>query len=151
MPARLTGGGIGGADETGRSFLRMSPEALDPVAVAERAFASWTGVPFLLAILKGLDAAGGECESRAACEVGREGRGESIGGCMSPGGDLGDWTVTLGGERVRERVGDLGGEKATMDVGRGFVLLHGARSEEERGVGLPLPLRSLTLGEERST
>lgn len=150
FPARLTGGGIGGADEIVRSCLRVSPDILDPVTVAERGFASWTGVPFLLAGLKGLVAAGGECESSAACEVGREGRGERIGGVMPPG-DLGDWTVTLGGERVRERVGDLGGEKATIDVGRGLELLHGARNDEERGVGLPFPLSSLTLGEVLST
>jgi len=73
-----------------------------------------------------------------------------MGGVQPPGGDLGDWTVTLGGERVRERVGDLGGEKATMEVGRGLGLLQGARRAKERGVGLPCALRWLTVGEERS-
>lgn len=77
-----------------------------------------------------------------------------MGGVMPPGGDLGDWTVTLGGERVRERVGDLGGEKATMDVGRGLELalelVQGARRVEERGVGLPFALSWLTLGEDLS-
>lgn len=147
FPARLTGGGIGGADETGRSGLRDSPDTLDPVAVAESGFASGPGVPFRLAILKGFDAADGEGESSAACDLGRDGRGERMGGVMPPGGDLGDWTVSLGGERVRERVGERGGEKATMEVGRGLELLHGARRVEERGVGLPLPARSVTLGD----
>lgn len=140
FPARLTGGGIGGAEAVGRSFFRGSPETLEPVAVAERGFASGPGVPFLLAILKGLEPfeeAAGDGESRAACDFGRDGRGERMGGVMFAGGDRGDWTVTLGGERVRERVGDLGGEKATMDVGRGLGLLQGARSVDERGVGLP--------------
>ena len=150
FPARLTGGGIGGADAVGRSFLRGSPEILEPVAVAESGFASRPGVPFLLAILNGLDSTGGEGESSAACEVGREGRGERIGGVLLAGGDLGDCTVTLGGDCVRDRVGDLGGEKATMDVGRGLGLVHGARSVEERGVGLPVPLKPATLGEDLS-
>lgn len=149
LPARLTGGGMGGADAVGRSFLRGSPDTLEPVAVAESGFASGPGVPFLLPNFQGFDTTGGEGESSAAWDVGRDGRGERMGGVILAGGDLGDWTVTLGGERVRERVGDLGGEKATMDVGRGLGLLHGARSVDDRGVGLPLPLSSLTLGEVR--
>lgn len=150
FPARLTGGGIGGAEAVGRSLLRGSPGTLDPVVVADSGFASRPGVPFLLTILKGFEpfgAADGEGESRAACDFGREGRGERMGGVMLAGGDLGDWTVTLGGERVRDLVGERGGEKATMEVGRGLGLLHGARRVEERGVGLPLPLNSTTLGE----
>lgn len=147
FPARLTGGGMGGADAVGLSPLRESPDVLEPVAVAESDLTSVPGVPFRLAVLKVLEATG---ESSAAWGVGREGRGERMGGVQPPGGDLGDWTVTLGGERVRERVGDLGGEKATMDVGRGLGLLQGARRVEERGVGLPCALRWLTLGEERS-
>lgn len=151
FPARLTGGGIGGADDVGRSFLRESPDMLEPVNVAESGFASRLGVPFLLAIESGFDATGVEGESSAACDLGREGRGDSMGGVKPAGGDLGDCTVTLGGDRVRARVGDLGGEKAIMDDGRGLELPHGARSVEARGVGLPFPLRSLTLGEAPST
>lgn len=150
FPARLTGGGIGGADAVGRSFLRGSPDMLEPVAVAESGFASKPGVPFLLVTLNGFDTTGGEGEPRAACDFGREGRGERMGGVMLAGGDLGDCTVTLGGDRVRERAGDLGGEKATIDVGRGLEWLHGARSVDERGVGFPFPLRSVTLGDVRS-
>ena len=61
--------------------------------------------------------------------------------CAPPsdlGGDLGESTVTFGGDLV----GDLGGEKAIMDVGRGFPLLfHGMRpSVLERGVTEPDPL-----------
>jgi hypothetical protein len=150
LPARFTGGGMGGAEAVGRSFLRGSPDTLDPVAVADKGFASGPGVPFLLPSFQGFDTIGVEGESSAACDVGRDGRGERIGGVRFAGGDLGELTVTLGGERVRERVGDRGGEKATMDVGRGLGLLQGARSVEDRGVGLPLLLRSVTLGEVRS-
>lgn len=148
FPARLTGGG---AEDTGRSFLRDSPDMLEPVNAAESGFASGPGVPFLLAIESGFDATGVEGESSAACDLGREGRGDSMGGVKPAGGDLGDCTVTLGGDRVRARVGDRGGEKAIMDDGRGLELPHGARSVEARGVGLPFPLRSLTLGEAPST
>lgn len=150
LPARLTGGGMGGAEAVGRSLFRGSPAVLEPVGVAESGFASGAGVPFLLANFQGLDVTGVDGESRAACDVGRDGRGERIGGARFAGGDLGELTVTLGGERVRERVGERGGEKATMDVGRGLGWLQGARRVEERGVGLPLLLRSLTLGEVRS-
>ena len=147
FPARLTGGG---ADAIGRSFLRRSPEMLEPVTVAESDFGSNPGVPFLLAILNGFDATAGEGESSAACDIGRDGRGERMGGVLLAGGDLGDCTRTLGGDRVRDRVGDLGGEKATIDVGRGLVLLQGARSVDDRGVGLPFPVKSVTLGDVRS-
>lgn len=37
-------------------------------------------------------------------------------------------------------VGDVGGEKATMDVGLGFELFHGMRTVFERGVTDPVPL-----------
>ena len=141
---------MGGAEEVGRSLLRGSPVELEPVAVADRGFASGPGVPFLLPNFQFLDAAGGDGESRAACEVGREGRGERMDGARFAGGDLGELTVTFGGERVRDRVGERGGEKATIEVGRGLGLLHGARRVEERGVGLPLLVRSVTLGEVRS-
>jgi hypothetical protein len=150
LPARFTGGGMGGADAVGRSFLRGSPDTLEPVAVADSGFASGPGVPFLLPNFHDFDTTGVEGESSAACDFGRDGRGERIGGARFAGGDLGELTVSFGGERVRERVGDLGGEKATMDVGRGLGLLQGARSVDDRGVGLPLLLRSLTLGEVRS-
>lgn len=53
------------------------------------------------------------------------------------GGDLGDCTMTLGGDLV----GDLGGEKAIIDVGRGFPLFHGMRPNVlDRGVTEPVPL-----------
>lgn len=61
------------------------------------------------------------------------------------GGDLGDCTVTLGGDLV----GDLGGEKAIMEMGLGFGLLHGIRRVLARGVAEPTPLKSVTLGEVR--
>lgn len=66
FPARLTGGGMGGAEATGLSLWRTSPDTLDPVAVAESDLISAPGVPFLLAILKGFDTAAGEGESSAA-------------------------------------------------------------------------------------
>ena len=46
-------------------------------------------------------------------------------------------------------MGDLGGEKATMDVGLGFGLLHGMRTVFPRGVTVPAPLKSATLGAAR--
>ena len=55
------------------------------------------------------------------------------------GGDRGDWTVTFGGDL--DLVGDLGGEKAIMDVGLGFGLPQSERPRVlERGVTVPLPL-----------
>lgn len=143
FPARLTGGGMDGAEAVGRSPFWGSPGCAEPVVVAESGFASSPEVPFLLAVLNSLEPferAGREGESSAACDSGAEGRGERTGGFECGGGDLGDWTMTLGGDRVRERVGERGGDKATMDVGRGLGLLHGARSMDERGVGLPSPL-----------
>lgn len=77
----------------------------------------------------------GDGESRTACEVGRDGRGERIGESKDLGGDFGDCTVTFGGDLV----GDLGGEKATIDVGLGFGLLHGIRTVLARGVTVPTP------------
>lgn len=63
---------------------------------------------------------------------------------MDLGGDRGDCTVTFGGDLV----GDLGGEKAIMEVGRGFPLLQGMRpSVLERGVTEPVPLKSATFSE----
>jgi hypothetical protein len=79
-------------------------------------------------------------EPNAACEVGREGRGESTWdpGPGDFGGDFGDCTVTFGGDLL---VGDLGGEKAIMDVGLGFGVLHGIRpTVPARGVTVPAPL-----------
>ena len=62
------------------------------------------------------------------------------------GGDLGDCTVTFGGDL--DLVGDLGGEKAIIEVGRGFPLLHGMRPRVlDRGVTEPVPLKSATLSE----
>jgi hypothetical protein len=94
FPARLTGGGMGGAEEVGRSPLRGSPETLEPVGVAESGLMSPPGVPFLLVILNGLGvfdvAEEGVGDSRAACDLGRDGRGERMGGVMLAGGDLGD-------------------------------------------------------------
>jgi hypothetical protein len=58
---------------------------------------------------------------------------------------LGDCMVTFGGDL---RVGDLGGEKAIIDVGLGFGVLHGIRpTVPARGVTVPAPLYSATLGE----
>jgi|SRR5690242_7792328 len=51
FPARLTGGGIGGADAVGLSPFRESPDMLEPVAVAESDLTSVPGVPFRLAVL----------------------------------------------------------------------------------------------------
>jgi hypothetical protein len=53
----------------------------------------------------------------------------------------------LGGDLDLDLVGDLGGEKAIMDDGRGFGLLHGIRTVLARGVIGPAPLRFVKLGE----
>jgi hypothetical protein len=59
--------------------------------------------------------------------------------------------MTLGGDRDRVGdLGDLGGEKAIMDVGLGFGLLHGMRRVFDRGVTEPAPLRFVRLGDVRS-
>lgn len=96
----------------------------------------------------------GEGEPRAACEVGREGRGAYIFRSGDFPGDRGEWTVTLGGDLVLvgdlPLVGDLGGENAIIEVGRGFGLLCGVRTVLARGVTDPAPLNLAKLGEVRS-
>jgi hypothetical protein len=54
FPARFTGGGTGGADDTGRSPFRGSLEGPLPVWVGNTGFASTPGVPLRLGILKNL-------------------------------------------------------------------------------------------------
>jgi len=108
FPARLTGGGTGGADDTGRSPLRGSLEGPLLVLAEKRGFTSRVGVELVelgelrLGILKNLErldtTAEGDGSSSAACETGREGCGESIGDAEDLGGDRGDCTVTLGGD-----------------------------------------------------
>jgi hypothetical protein len=82
FPARLTGGGTGGADEVDPSRLRGSLEDPLPVVAGRTGFESNAGVELRLGIFQNrepLDADPGvDGVSRAACEVGREGRGESI-------------------------------------------------------------------------
>lgn len=56
--------------------------------------------------------------------------------------------MTLGGDL--DLGGDLGGEKAIIDVGRGLGLLQGMRKVLARGVTVPAPLKSVRLGELRS-
>ena len=142
FPARLTGGGTGGAEAVGLSPFRRSAGGPTPGPGGNSGFESWLGVTVRAAILNGFVPAEAVVEAvedaSAACEDGREGRGERMGVSWElVGGDLGDCTVTLGGDRAWDREGDRGGEKATMDVGRGLELLHGMR---ERGVTVPLPL-----------
>jgi len=73
-----------------------------------------------------------------------------MGGSKVFGGDLGDCTVTFGGDRdLVGDLGDLGGEKAIMEVGLGFGVLHGARKVLARGVTDPAPLRPCRPGEVR--
>lgn len=140
FPARLMGGGTGGAEATDRSLLRGSLDG-DMSALEKKGdFDSNAGVPSRLESLNSfLPLDGGaetEDESRAACDVGREGCGESIWDSDDlDGGDLGDWIRTLGGDLV----GDLGGEKATIEVGLGFGLPHGIRSVPARGVAEAAP------------
>jgi hypothetical protein len=58
--------------------------------------------------------------------------------------------MTLGGDLDLDfdfLVGDLGGEKAIMDVGLGLGLLHGMRTLVARGVTEPAPRRFVRLGE----
>jgi hypothetical protein len=57
--------------------------------------------------------------------------------------------MTFGGDLDLDfdLVGDRGGEKAIMDVGLGFGLLHGMRTVLARGVTEPTPLRFVRLGE----
>lgn len=124
-----------GAEEAGRSLLRGSAMEGALECEGKRGLVSRPGVASRLGILRVLvppfEVAGegvGECS--AAWDFGREGRGAWI--CASGvfAGDLGDWTRTLGGDLV----GDLGGEKAIMDVGRGLELLQGERAVLTRGV-----------------
>ena len=138
LPARFTGGGTGGAEDTGRSPFRGSFAGPLPVWAGNVGFASAAGVPLRLGILKNLFPADtAEGESSAACWAGRSGCGESMGEADDLGGDLGDWTVTFGGDLV----GDLGGEKAIIDVGLCFVLPQSDLPRVfERGVTVPLPL-----------
>jgi hypothetical protein len=101
-------------------------------------FASMAGVPLRPGILKNLFPLDtDEGESNAAGGVGCEGCGECTGEVEDLGGDLGDWIVTFGGDLV----GDLGGEKAIIDVGLGFGVPQSERPRVfERGVTVPLPL-----------
>lgn len=103
----------------------------------ERGLGSRAGVAWPLdAFLPFSDGTGGDGEPRAEWEVGREGCGERMGGSAGLGaGDLGDWTVTLGGDLV----GDLGGEKAIMEDGLGLVF-RGIRSEPPRDTAGPARL-----------
>lgn len=82
FPARFIGGGTGGADEVGRSPLRGSAEDATLCCAGNRGFESNEGVASRLGILKVFDPlvadAGVEGESNAACDVGRDGRGEWI-------------------------------------------------------------------------
>jgi hypothetical protein len=82
FPALLTGGGTGGADATDPSRLRGSLEGPLPVAVGKTGLESSAGVELRLGIFQNrelLDADPGvDGDSRAVCETGREGRGESI-------------------------------------------------------------------------
>ena len=106
-------------------------------------FPSIAGVAFRLGILKGF--APLECGRDGLFDTDSpklrartlEGAGECIGVSVL-GGDRGDCTITLGGDLVF----DLGGEKATIDEGRGFGVLHGACNVLTLGVTDPVPLRS---------
>jgi len=152
FPARFMGGGTGGADEIGRSLLRGSAAGPDPVCCGNSGLESAAGVPWRLGSLNLLPFvadAGVVGESRAACDFGRDGLGEWTGDAYCFGGDFGDWTMTLGGDVDLDLVGDLGGEKAIIDVGLGFGLLHGMRTVLARGVTVPAPLRFVRLGEFR--
>jgi len=147
FPARFTGGGIGGAEATGRSILRGSALGNEPVWDGNRGFALVAGRPSRVGVFHDLapfeapPTGLGECS--AAWDVGREGRGEWILRSGDFEGDPGEWTVTLGGDLalVGERgFGDLGGEKAIMEMGRGLGLLHGVRTVVVRGVTDAAPL-----------
>jgi hypothetical protein len=102
FPARLIGGGTGGAETVGRSPFRRSTGGPMPGLEEDNGFEPWLGVTVRAAILNGFvpTAAGveSEGEASAACDDGREGRGERMG--LSLGDDLGDCTVTLGGDRA---------------------------------------------------
>ena len=129
--ARLIGGGTGDVEETGRSFLRGfgvkaigGPEGNKGFdsdlesGIGEKSWpANLDGSPLPE---PGVCTGG---KSSTACELVREGIGERTWGSKDLGGDWGDCIVTIGAEEV----GDLGGEKAIIDVGLGFGLLHGVR------------------------
>jgi hypothetical protein len=80
FPARFTGGGMGGAEAIGRSILRGSALGSEPVWDGNRGFALKEGTPSRVGVFHDLvpfeapPEGVGECS--AACEVGREGRGE---------------------------------------------------------------------------
>jgi hypothetical protein len=148
FPARLMGGGTGGAIERSKvPLLRGSPAGL-AVEVAKRGFPSSAGVAARLGILKDFvpfeTGVPGEGESKEVWGKFRAGNGEYIWGSNDFGGDWGDSTVTQGGDLV----GSLGGENATMDIGRGFGVLHGVGGALPRGVIEPWPLRSDMFGVE---
>lgn len=67
-----------------------------------------------------------------------------MGGSEGLGGDWGECMVTRGGDLV----GDLGGEKATIEIGRGLGLLQGVRITLPRGVMEPLLVQSERFGVE---
>jgi hypothetical protein len=83
LPARFTGGGTSGAQDVGRSLLRGSAEAGAGLGWdGNSGFEPSAGVVSRLGILKDLvpfvaDVAG-VGESSAACDFGRDGRGECI-------------------------------------------------------------------------
>jgi hypothetical protein len=154
FPALFMGGGTGGADEIGRSLLRGSAAGPVPVCCGNSGLESAAGVPSRLGVLNLLPFKadpGVVGESRTACDFGRDGFGECIGDPYCLGGDLGDWIMTFGGDLDLDLdlVGDLGGEKAIMDVGLGLELLHGMRTVLARGVTVPAPFRFVRLGEFR--
>jgi hypothetical protein len=151
FPARLTGGGSDGTVEVGRSPLRGSPVGTASGCEGKRGFESRAGVASRLGILKDLEpfavGVAGDGGSNAVCASGRKGCGECISGSKDFGGDLGDCTMTLGGDL--DLAADLGGEKAIIEVGLGFGLLHGMRIVLARGVTEPAPLKLFRLVELR--
>jgi hypothetical protein len=153
FPARLTGGGIGGTEEVGRSLLRGSAAGTAAACEGKSGFESRAGVASRLDILKNLEPlvvdTGGDGESKAACDSGREGRGECTSESKDFGGDLGDCTITFGGDL--DLAADLGGEKAIIEEGLGLGLLQGVRIVLARGVIEPAPLKFIRPGEVRST
>ena len=115
-------------------------------------FASTFGVAVRLGILKllvplyccttGLWVVG---ESKEVCGIFREGKGERILGSRYLGGDWGDCIVTRGGDLVGER----GGEKATIEVGRAFGVPQGERNPVlPRRVTDPVAVKSAKFGVE---
>jgi len=140
LPARLIGGGATGAAEAGRSLFWGSAMEGNFECEEKSGLVSRPGVASRLCILNGLvgpfEVPGeGVGEWSAAWDFGREGRGAWIWASGVFAGDRGDWTKTLGGDLV----GDLGGEKAIMDVGRGLALPRGEREVLARGVTDAVP------------